>query len=419
MTEENSLLDRTVTARDYLAISPTFAMSLGAKELFHTNFLAFLLESRDKRLSDLQTELRRVLGFPVNKDEHEFCAAWREPQDLDLVLVPLRKNEADPKVLLPTSDRCLVVEAKLKSLPTHGQLDDYLRKSLSLTYSKLGSKSKLNFHVNADLVHRVLLTPAGTKIHDDWESARWEDVSKAIARCLPTASDDTGLRGILADYSESLKQILCIVTNTRERLTELLLGGLYTSLRDEITHHELRRLRLHDLVGKVAFDEWLGKLHDELLARMRSNLSADCPAKTVTRLVHFSNGQAGLDLEVARNGLTLGVQVQGTQLRRFVCSKTVRSTLEEDVLNEPLLRGWLQGHACDRPLTGVDGKPFEQTSRQRRSGRNGLTPACSNLRAFDPNRFLYTAVDLKGLPLAKVHEEVLYSMLEAVNLSVT
>lgn len=63
-----SLPERTAESRSALAQSATFAMSLGAKELFHTNFLAFLLESTDAELATLQVAVREALGLPCGRE---------------------------------------------------------------------------------------------------------------------------------------------------------------------------------------------------------------------------------------------------------------------------------------------------------------------------------------------------------------
>ncbi|WP_298214546.1 hypothetical protein [Acidovorax sp.] len=52
-----------------LTNSATFAMSLGARELFHTNFLGFLLESDRDELKGLQVALRQALSFEVAQGE--------------------------------------------------------------------------------------------------------------------------------------------------------------------------------------------------------------------------------------------------------------------------------------------------------------------------------------------------------------
>lgn len=128
------IVDNTVKERNILAQSPTFSMSLGAKELFHTNFLGFLLESDHCDLDGVRRALRNALNFDVQEGEMSHCFVWREYNHLDLVLVPVREDtNNDQNEYLP-ADRALVVEAKLKSLPSQQQLDNYLTKPLKALY---------------------------------------------------------------------------------------------------------------------------------------------------------------------------------------------------------------------------------------------------------------------------------------------
>jgi len=71
-------------------------MSLGAKELFHTNFLAFLLESDDPSLEPVQLAIRQALKFSPSPGALTRCAVWREKNNLDLVLVELRSVHPEP-----------------------------------------------------------------------------------------------------------------------------------------------------------------------------------------------------------------------------------------------------------------------------------------------------------------------------------
>lgn len=88
-----------------LNTSAAFAMSLGAKELFHTNFLAFLLESDDPALVPIQLAIRKALGFTPIPGAVPKCAVWREKNNLDLVVVELRPAPSSSAAQgVPTAD---------------------------------------------------------------------------------------------------------------------------------------------------------------------------------------------------------------------------------------------------------------------------------------------------------------------------
>lgn len=146
------LLDRCQVHVVTLRRSAMFAMSRGAKELFHTNFLAFVLELDVASLDEAdQTAvaqaqkalLTRLFGAPAP----DKVVAWREVRRLDLVLAA--QPETDPrgkhrlnrraaldgqparssKTAAPLPDglgaSVVIIEAKLKAVPDAEQLQRY------------------------------------------------------------------------------------------------------------------------------------------------------------------------------------------------------------------------------------------------------------------------------------------------------
>lgn len=153
-------VERCAPHLEVLRRSAMFALSRGAKELFHTNFLAFILELDEDAVDPTdQRSLREVrhalLTRIFGSNPPTRVVAWREAQSLDLVLAaapsaskdghpalgqtsvldgPRRKPSAPP--VLNSQDPCIaIIEAKLKALPDAKQLrryDEVLRRGLSL-----------------------------------------------------------------------------------------------------------------------------------------------------------------------------------------------------------------------------------------------------------------------------------------------
>lgn len=246
----------------------------------------------------------------------------------------------------------------------------------------------------------------------------WESVRYALSRSLGSLGAASKLRSILEDYAEALGHVLHIVHATRQRVEEALQEGSYSQWYEELMHKDFRDLRLHDLTGKVAFDSWVTKLHDHLSALLQK---AGGPSKTVrsaTPYVHFSRSQPGLDLETSFGEYHIGVQVQGTQLRRYVSSKVLRPALEEEVLsNATLMNSWLQGDCRLGQLRGIDDRPIVREHRHRLVGGGKKEPALSTLRAFNAKKFLYSAVDVAGCSMPQVNQSVVESMMTACTLS--
>ncbi|MEJ2017316.1 MAG: hypothetical protein P8X51_03185, partial [Maritimibacter sp.] len=89
-------------AVDWLKTSPMQRMSLGSRELFHSDFLSWLFET-------YPTALGPVFGLHLNG-----CKVEREKQNLDLVV---RETHTSPPVL--------IIENKMKSYPDREQLERY------------------------------------------------------------------------------------------------------------------------------------------------------------------------------------------------------------------------------------------------------------------------------------------------------
>lgn len=133
--------------------SPTFAMSRGGRELFHTNFWAFILEAERENFDGADwpvvKEVREALLKSLfGEDVPSRVWVWRERSSLDLVVLAapnddsgfqerkLRNVQMMPRHsklrtasgLPDAGTACVVVEMKFKAIPTERQLDGYSRK---------------------------------------------------------------------------------------------------------------------------------------------------------------------------------------------------------------------------------------------------------------------------------------------------
>jgi hypothetical protein len=310
---------------ELLKKSPTFAMSLGAKELFHTNFLAFLLEnpSEDPALKSIQTRLKELL-FGHKKIGR--VITWREKYSLDLVIMPapvITKNEQGVDVLgldVPGPDVlgpdvidlisnepftiAVVIEVKLKSIPTQQQLDEYdLKLSSGITFELddtdqqtcgdinykfmrlcgdvrtpsikiLSEKNKKAKEIEfPGKIRRILLGPTAPKVMK-WNHKAWGEVLNCLVIELSTienhqCKETELLQRLICDYRESLKNILEILEATNDHVDKAITNCIttYQSYYDAITHKDFRDLRIHDLVGKYANNVLEGKVFNNLQIR--------------------------------------------------------------------------------------------------------------------------------------------------------
>lgn len=405
---ESQILDsKTINA---LTKSATFAMSLGAKELFHTNFLGFLLESDRDELKGLQVALRQALSFEVAQGEQARCFVWREKGHLDLMLVPVLVESAPNGDDAP-ANRALVVEAKLKSIPTEQQLTRYREdtlKSLTLEHES-GWKRKLSTESAGKKASRaqairpelVLLTPSAANVPSGWKSATWATVHGALADAVQELDAACILKPLLQDYVDSLGHVLSVVTQTHAYVVQALEAAdrtTYGEFEDEVKHVMLRKLRLHDLAGKVAYEAWGRHLRAQLKA-------ADPPvtaAKDFDWEVLFTKSHPGLTIEVAApNGLLIGVQIQGGCFRHFIRAPKVWADLEKFAASS-FLAGWFEAEVLGAQLTHL--------SKQSVAGTQAL-------RGFGRDKFLYTSLPIRDTQLGDVQGAVIKSMSQASNLT--
>lgn len=360
---------------DFLRASPTFAMSLGAKELFHTNFIAFLLESDGESLDKLRRSLREALNFSTAVDELSTCAVWREKKHMDLILVPLVQVQGDDGPVL-SSKRAHVIEAKLKSIPTAAQLKQYdadLAKGFDLIAEDDTNKKALwlgpakGTKRPVESITRTLLSAARPEVMDGWPSATWQAVAKAVRTNLPEGKVYEGLRYVLNDYGESLEHIASIVQAATSLTKKMIAQNRsYVDFLEETRAHVFADLRVKDLISKVMYDCWLREVERKV----------ESGAREAYVVYTNTNPGIGVDFETAADAglaLRIGVQIQDTEFRHYVAAAEDTSQLQPLALQEPLLTQWLGAHVSLGPLEG-----------KKAAGSDS-----PQLRAFNKNRFVF------------------------------
>lgn len=356
---------------------PTFAMSLGAKELFHTNFLAFLLESDDKSLEPIQSKLKELL---FGKPNVGAVRTWREKAKLDLVVIPcdlldvlLGKTQALSTTQIST---IVIIEAKLKSIPSKKQLDQYDerleggviinlfdddaeedggedpqvathekvsqikivldRKNVEkgTITNKVGKSLSTKNAVNVGL-RRLLLLPDGAedfKIVTQWSTLTWRKVVQALQISIPS---EHLLGRLVADYAQSLELILEVLLKTRNYVDLFEKNEIsYQEFYENVMHNKFSNRRIGDLVGKYAM---------HLLETKVSAAVSHLPAPTGYELesyTHYSNGSVGVGFawhshtkpsktEIRR---LVGVQIQHYSYRHYISAEGGNPKERRDLL---------------------------------------------------------------------------------------
>jgi len=350
--------------------SPSFAMSLGAKELFHTNFLAFVLKDQTQSLDPIRTELRRALGFECLKGELTSCEVWRESNNFDLVIVPILAEDSSLR------SRALIIEAKLKSTPTIEQLNSYTHKLASGVSLKIPATTlfpdqdrKIKIYEKStknrwEIVKVLLSTEHNLKLDDTgWQSVFWSTISTTLEKSCDEIGRSTLLELLVRDYSDSLKALVAILKESDSYLRKsknwnVLMSGI----------SEFQEIRLHDLIGKYLASHIVNQLVPEIFGDLH-------PPKGIHHESFYTNQSPGFSIKqsfknVKGEQLTVGLQVQGIEIRRFIESPK-KNGVKLDAYVKSFAHEWLQS-----------------------DGFAGLRGDKIKLKVFGVDRFQYTSKNL-------------------------
>ena len=349
--------------------SPTFAMSLGAKELFHTNFLAFLLETDLVPLKQISKTLKQEL-FGEGFDGSVW--AFRESKNMDLVIVP-RDPELRPQYSI------VVIEAKLKSIPTKKQLEGYDKKidgvvqdnkinpkhhfdigevdpstpvksadgkEFRFDYIRLIGGNTVQYRIFDENkanrqqykyvssfpreVRRIILAPSSpysvkepVSSSNQWEYLSWVEIS-SLLQCV---NNSDPLLQLVGNYADDLRRINSLLRSTETFVANFCVEGTNINFKafDKALLEPFKSARIHDLVSKYAY--WcLSQSLQCQLANQSGGFSFD---------VYFSRGTPILEvtkqLESLDHKREVGVQIQGGQYRHFILSRKPDERLREFV----------------------------------------------------------------------------------------
>lgn len=176
--------------------NPMFRISLGSKELFHSNFLAFLWDC-DKQakkaflnmINDLLPRDKKINISELLKKEG--LTIYREKENLDLCICHT-ENEKD----------CIdiIIENKVKSIPYIEQLDEYRQTAAKPQYK------------NSTVVTYILLTlaevfPNKEAIERDWNIITYDQLVKAIKQYYRKNNMEPRLQQYVADYTDFIDKL--------------------------------------------------------------------------------------------------------------------------------------------------------------------------------------------------------------------
>lgn len=192
----NNKKEIVINELEELHQNPMFRISLGSKELFHSNFLAFLWDC-DKQakkaflnmINDLLPRDKKINISELLKKEG--LTIYREKENLDLCICHTENNK-----------ECIdiVIENKVKSIPYIEQLNEYRQTAAKPQYK------------NSTAVTYILLTlaevfPNKEAIERDWNIITYDQLVEAIKQYYRKNNIEPRLQQYVADYTDFIDKL--------------------------------------------------------------------------------------------------------------------------------------------------------------------------------------------------------------------
>jgi len=282
-----------------------------------------------------------------------------------------------------------------------------------------GKTSNPIFACGSGRILRVLLSPEAPAWLKDtsWKHVEWgrliETMKKTMDWTEKPTLPDTGLLVLLRDYVGFTSQLLKIISMTA--------NGVETFCQDQSSsrfselagvHKDFAKLRVHDVVGKIAFDrlrECLLRKIPELLSRRDQSNEFCFDSETF-----FSRGTPGLVLEFAYTNpdqvgrkLGLGIQIQGTKYRHYLTVSKPQAK-GGTLLQLALQMGEPNDESVDsKGWWNVDAMPHEvPKSKEAFGGGKRDVIHDAGFHRFGAEAFLHTQTDIAGLCFPALVEKV-------------
>lgn len=319
-----------------LQSSTMFHMSLGSKELFHSNFLHWISIVEWKAFLYIMHGLADVEKFWW---EDEYCPdknnleVRRESQNFDLSIYILIEEKEEKQKWIPV----LVLENKVKSIPYKKQLERYEEKA-----KKDWRKKDWNNHGNRvisfillsllkDLPEDILpveqTNSSGPKCI--WTNKSYNDLSVLLSENAVVSSFENLNKEVLIDYTQFISSLDKLANDDWKIKDSDCWEVIYPwkQKQRKYTDDPYVKLRIHDLWEKIHYEQLLKFLMDKLKKEnVRITQDRDEYKNQKDKIVLCSSGYAhniGLFEAWVKNGIEdYIIQVQGDSYHRgYVCAE--------------------------------------------------------------------------------------------------
>ncbi len=295
-------LDKIVNG---LKQSPLFHLSLASKELFHSNFLAWLCQA-----------------YPAYAGRFFATFLSRTPAICEGLRVLREWHNIDLLLKYPGGED-LVIENKVKSLPVKGQLEEYaaaIRGKEQTSFLLLSLNRPAFLPVN----EAAIRLPDGTV----WQYLTYRELAGKLLDLLPHIAATNSYHGqLLQDYVDFITHLDALSTHFAIDWSDE--QGDFFGVHSDI--ERLKSIRVHDLIDKMRYaqleqrvgdalcNDGFPVLHEKLRDGHTGQAGQVLVGAGMTRGVGlFDLKYFVMNKDRLGNPVILGVQVQGRQFRLVV-----------------------------------------------------------------------------------------------------
>ena len=289
---ELGMMDKSRINVEKLKSSPLFAISLGGKELSHSNFWAWLINLEIENKHPFVEVF--ISNFYARGFVYDSCI--REQGNRDISIYYYDSNNVG---------RCHIVENKLKSLPSIEQLEKYENNF---------SSKKFIFDAGTITGIQKVIEETNT-----WKFLSYSDISSRIKYILEGI--DT--------LNEVSRDIITLYTNDISCLSDLLIREIEDSCQEYyfLCKPYLEEIKFNDVVLKYHANKFKNKLEDFLRENTNSLISKwglpkvgiSFHNKKSTISISYNQKEKGVDVGF------IGIQLEGKQFRLH-CGPNINSS---------------------------------------------------------------------------------------------
>lgn len=277
---------------------PIFHMSLSSKELFHSNFLGWILENyQEEMVIFFESELR------CKFTTREIKNIQREKKNIDLSFT--------------IGDTLFLIENKVKSIAYKEQLDKY---------SQLDKKIFTNDDVvKIKYILLSLQEPEFINTNKEYQSPngyiwRYIGYTNLVAGLRKIANFENEYhRHLIEDYIQFIK---ILNENIMQQVPQANVLNMYQKGTPDYEFlQKLTEIRMHDFFQKAVFENFANDICKELIKQRGTYKELKEIKSGMTRGTGLINIFFEYDSDVS-----MGIQIQGGQYRKFI-----NGTSEEDI----------------------------------------------------------------------------------------